>query len=155
MSKEYVWTLTVDGEEKDWKCLVTDDACVIYEENVETNRLKIESKEKNTLQIDTVISVFGKDCGFQLENNIPYIKVNGKWTMSDTTFADRQQKVIYNQKLSAKVQILIGVALCAFCLIRYLITKDMGNWWFTLVLGSMMGVTGGVQIYSIRKEFGA
>ena len=36
MSKEYVWTLTVDGEEKDWKCLVTDDACVIYEENLET-----------------------------------------------------------------------------------------------------------------------
>ena len=152
MSKEFVWTLGVDGTDRVWKVLVTDEECVIFEEKEEVKRIKIGNHEKNTLQIDTEVEVFGKECPFQLENEIPYIRINDKWTASDTTMADRQKKMMETQKLTAKVQALLGVGVCIAALVKYLVTKELGSWWFLVILGSVIGITGLLQFYALKKE---
>ena len=154
MSKEYLWTLTVDGEDKDWKCVVTDDECILYEENAETKRLPIECKLKNVVQVDEVIDVFGAECGFQLENNIPYIKINGSWKMSDTTYHDRQIQMEKNARITGWVQSGMGVVMCLVYLVMWLMKVESGSWWILLIFGSVMIVFGLMQVYSVKKESG-
>ena len=154
MSKEYVWNLLVGDEKKIWKCVVHENEVVTYEGDEEKKHLKIMDKtvKQGVLQIDTVTKVYDMDVPFQLERNIPYIKLDGQWTMSATTFEDRKQKVIKNQKITALAQIGMGAAMGLACLIKYLVKGDMGDWWFMLILGSIMAVTGFVQYRDIKKQ---
>lgn len=154
MSKEFVWNLDFDGEEKVWKCIVHDDEVVTYEGDTEMKHLKITNPEKkqHVLQIDTVTVVYGHECPFQLENGIPYIKFGDRWTMSATTFEERKQKLIKNHKVNAFVQLGIGAAMGLACLIRYLVEGSMGNWWFMLVLGSVMAATGVLQYKELKSQ---
>ena len=122
--KEYIWSLTVDGEEKDWKCVVYDEDIATFEDDAETHRLPIETKAKNVVQIDEAISVYGKKVHFQLENNTPYIKIGGKWTMSDTTMAERQAKMEQIQNTTTIVQIVMGLLMCAISLAVYFTNGD-------------------------------
>ena len=147
MGMEYIWKIDIDGDVKEWKCVVEDTEVITYENGEEKEHLKITNPEvkQSVLQIDTVTKVFGMDVPFQLEKNIPYIKLNGRWCMSATTFEARKQKILKDQKLAAYILLFIGIACAAACLIRYLIEGTMGNWWFLIVLGSVVAATGYLQ----------
>lgn len=154
MSKEFIWNVTVGDEKKVWKCVLHEDEVVTYEDNVECKHIKITNPEvkQGVLQIDTVTTVYGEDVPFQLEKNIPYIKLGDKWSMSKTTFEDRKQKLIKDQKLAFYLLIAIGVCAALACLIRYLIEGTMGDWWFLLVLGSIMIATAFIQRYETKNQ---
>lgn len=154
MSKEFVWNLEIEGEEKIFKCVVHENEVVTYEGDVEKKHLKITNPEskQGVLQIDTVTAVYGMEVPFQLERNIPYIKWGKQWLMSATTFEERKQKIIKNHKLSAYLQVALCIALCLACLIRYLVVGEVGNWWFLIVLGTIMGATGLIQYKDIKSQ---
>ena len=156
MSKEYAWTLNVNGTDEPWKCVVTEEECITFEGDVETGRVRIENpvKKQGVLQIDGSVTVYGKACPFQLENGIPYVMIKGKWEMSETTFQDRQKKLLENQKITAIAQMIMGVVICLAVLAAYLLGFEIGNWWFCAIIGSMMGVVGGIQAYTLKKEHG-
>ena len=147
MGKEFIWLIDVDGESREWKCVLEDTEVITYENGEEQDRLKITNSEvkQNVLQIDTVTKIFGVDVPFQLERNVPYIKLNGRWCMSATTYEARKKKLLKDQKLAAYLLLLVALGCAAACLIRYLIEGTMGNWWFLLVLGSIVAVTGYIQ----------
>ena len=153
MNNEFIWTLKVDEEEHIFKCVVLENECVTYEDDVEHKHLKITNpvKKQNVLQIDTVTSVFGEQMPFQLENGVPYLQIDGKWKMSATSYAARQEKRIKDQKLIALLQLGIGAACCIACLIRYLIQSTMGSWFILLIIGSIMIVTGIAQYVDLRN----
>ena len=154
MGKEFVWSMTVDEESKHWICRVDETECVIIEDGQETQRIKIENSEKKVgvLQIDDQIDVYGMTCPFQLENGIPYIKLEGRWKMSETTMKDRQDKYLLNQSLAGMIQCGMGLALCLGVLIIYLVTGSTGKWWFMSIMGSFLAIVGGSQWYTARKE---
>lgn len=154
MSKEFIWNLTVGDEKKVWKCVVHEDEVVTYEDEMECNHLKITNPEvkQGVLQIDTVTKVYGEEVRFQLEKNIPYINLDGKWSMSKTTFEDRKAKLVKDQKLAFILLISIGVVACLACLIRWLVQGTMGDWWFLLVLGSIMIATAYIQRYEAKTQ---
>ena len=150
--KEYIWSLTVDGEEKDWKCVVYDEDIATFEDDAETHHLPIETKAKNVVQIDEAISVYGKKVHFQLENNTPYIKIGGKWTMSDTTMAERQVKMEQIQNTTTIVQIVMGLLMCAISLAVYFTNGDFGRWWFMIIVGTVMIAMGIMSRVTARQE---
>ena len=154
MSKEYVWSMTVDEETKPWICRVDESECVIIEDGQETQRVKIENpmKKVGVLQIDGKIGIYGTEVEFQLENGIPYIRMEGKWKMSETTMKDRQDKYMKNQMIGGMCQFLLGLGMCLGVLILYLITGSTGKWWFMAIMGSFMAIIGGIQWNTIRKE---
>ena len=154
MSKEYIWSIVADGDDHVWKCIVTDTECIFYEEDTETDRLIIANPEKKqgVLQIDDEVNVFGKVCPFQLENGIPYVKIDTRWVMSDTTMAERHRKMVYNQKVVGLVQI-VGAALITlvyFVLSQF--NEGVKDNWFILIMASFFAVVGASQFFSARKE---
>jgi len=157
MSKEFIWNLTVGDEKKVWKCVVHEDEVVTYEDDVECKHLKITNPEvrQGVLQIDTVTEIYGEDVPFQLERNIPYIKLDEHWSMSKTTYEDRKAKLIKSQKIAFILLIAIGLGACLACLIRYLIQGSMGDWWFLLILGSLMIATAFLQRYEMKTQLKA
>ena len=154
MGKEFVWSMVVDGESKPWICRVDETECVIIEDGQETQRIVIGNPEKKVgiLQIDCEVEVYGLSCGFQLENGIPYIKMDGKWKMSETTMKDRQDKFVKTQYLGGMIQFAIGVALCLGVFVLQLVAGDTGKWWFLSIMGSFFAIVGGSQWYAARKE---
>ena len=153
MAKEYIWTLKVEGEERVWKCVVHENECVTYEGDQESKHLKITNptKKVGVLQIDTVTAVYGEMYPFQLENGEPYLMIDGKWKRSVTGHEERVHKFIRNQKITALMQIVIGIIACLACLIRYLIQNTMGNWFIALIIGSIIIVTGTAQLIDVRN----
>lgn len=156
MSKEYIWGADVEGERTEFKVIVEDGVCLTYEGGELTNRLPYTvPEEADKMWIDEVIQVWGKNCRFQLDKGVPYLQMDGKWTASDTTTDERMQKIARTQKLSGVVQAVMGLALCLVCVIIYLVKAgDIGNWWFTAIVGSIMIVTGILQYRNVKKEFG-
>lgn len=154
MSKEFIWNVTVGDEKKIWKCVVHEDEVVTYEDGVECEHLKITNPEvkQGVLQIDTKTKMYGEDVQFQLEKNIPYVKLGDKWSMSQTTYEDRKQQVIKNQKIAFILQLIIGIAAALACLVRYLVQGTVGDWWFLLVLASVMIATGFLQRYELKTQ---
>ena len=55
MGKEFIWKIDVDGETKEWKCVLEDTEVITYEEGTESGRLAITNPEvkQHVLQIDT------------------------------------------------------------------------------------------------------
>lgn len=151
MSNEYIWSLSVDGTDQPWKCVVTENECITYEGEEQTHRMTIPNHDKGRIQMDKVISIYGMDCQFQLENEIPYIHVGGKWTMSETTYIARRDKMLKNQKLSGWIQVGFALILCVAGLIYWLVNGALGQMWFLFVAGSVLALTGGMQIYNARK----
>lgn len=155
MSKEFIWGANVEGERTEFKVVVEDGLCMTYEGGELTNRFEYTlPDEANAMWIDEVIQVWGKRCRFQLDKGVPYLQMDGKWTASDTTTQERMLKMARSQKLGAMVQFVIGVALCLACGILYLVNGSLGDkWWFLIIMGSVMGVTGLLQYHSVKKEF--
>lgn len=156
MSKEFIWGANVDNERTAFRVVVEDGMCLTYENDELTNRLSYTVPEDpEQMWIDEVLEVWGKRCRFQLDKGVPYLQMDGKWTASDTTMDARMKQIAKNQKISGIVQAVIGLALCLVCGIIYLVNDgDMGNWWFSAIIGSIMIVTGIMQYRNVKAEFG-
>lgn len=154
MNNEYLWSMDVNGEEHSWKCVVTEKECIFFEEENETCRIEIKNPEKKQgiLQIDDAVMVFGKECPFQLENGIPYVKIDERWVMSDTTMAARQQKILYNQKITGLVQIVIAVVIAVVYAVVCKFFEGMSENWFVLIMASFFAIVGAMQFYTANKE---
>ena len=87
MTKEYIFTLEVEDEEVIWKCIVSDDKCVTYEgdEKCEEFTLTTQERKPHVLQLDTKAKVYDDVLPLQVENGMPFIKIEGNWVASDTT----------------------------------------------------------------------
>lgn len=154
MSKEYVWPLEVEGEIVFWKCVVQDNECVTYEGDQECKRLKIMNPKmkRGVLQIDTVTRVFDEVLPFQLENGIPYLKIEGKWTVSETTRTERLEKAIRMHKRNSYVQILGGL----LCILAYFLLSPafptMKKLWSLILFGAMLCASGIMTLINVQHE---
>ena len=157
LPKEYVWTLDVGGEEKIFKCLVTETGVTTYEGDVEHKHLKITDPTcmEGVLQIDTTTKIYGDMVEFQLERFIPYIKLEGRWVMSDTTEEDRLQEQIAIYKKQSKQQIISGIGCLVVTLLKQLITGDLGDWWMLNVFGIFFIASGLMTLVRLRNEINA
>ena len=154
MNNEFFWSMEVDGKDHSWKCEVTDTECIFYEEEEESGRIAIANPEKKQgiLQIDDYVMVFGRKCPFQLENGIPYVKIDDRWVMSDTTMFARQKKMLYNQKVTGLVQAGLGVAVAVGYFIASQFMEGVSENWFILIMASFFVIVGMAQFFTARKE---
>lgn len=157
LPKEYIWNLLIDGEEKVFKCLVTETEVVTYEEGREHKHLKIMDQTcmEGVLQIDTVTKIFGEMIDFQLERFIPYIRLEGKWTMSDTTQQDRMEEQIAIYKKQSKQEVVVGVLCELVVLAKQLIMGDIGDWWMLNVFGILFIASALLRMARLRNEINA
>lgn len=157
LPKEYVWTLVIDDEEKIFKCLVTETEVITYEGDREHKHLKITNPEcmEGVLQIDTTTKIYGDMVDFQLERFIPYIKLEGRWVMSDTTEQDRLQEAEALHRKNAKQQIISGIGCLLIVLAKQLITGDIGDWWMLNVFGIFFIASGAMTLVRLRNELNA
>lgn len=120
-AKEFIWSFDVDGESIPWKCVVEEEECVFFEGEREICRRKIQKKKrkKGVLQIDSSVDLFGKQTPFQLENGIPYLKIDGKWKISYTTMEDRIEGQIRGTKIQCLGLFLLGLFLAGFSVYQY------------------------------------
>ena len=135
VNKRYEWELEVDGQLVKWKCFVGENECITYEGDRECKHLKIMDKTQaqGVLQIDCETRVWDEIVPFQLENGVPYIKLedeNGerKWRMSDTTREDRIQARVVQVKKEAYMTVGVGIILLLIVLAQFLITGTIGEW---------------------------
>jgi hypothetical protein len=159
VNKEYIWTLEVDGENHEFKVFVGEDECITYADGVECKRLKIMDKRQieGVLQIDCETRVLDEITGFQLENGIPYIKVEDeegdrKWTMSDTTHEDRLQQKIRMVKKEAYGYACIGVLFFLIALGQKLITGHFDEVFMIPIMGIFCFTCCGLQLVRLRNE---
>lgn len=159
VNKEYIWTLEVDGENHEFKVFVGEDECITYADGVECKRLKIMDKRQieGVLQIDCETRVLDEITGFQLENGIPYIKVEDeegdrKWTMSDTTHEDRLQQKIRSVKKEAYGYACIGVLFFLIALGQKLITGHFDEVFMIPIMGIFCFTCCGLQLVRLRNE---
>lgn len=154
LPKEYVWTLEIDGEEKIFKCLVTETEVITYEGDTEHKHLKITDPTclEGTLQIDCQTKIYGEMIDFQLERFIPYIRLEGRWTMSDTTEKDRMNEQIAIYKKQSKQETIGGVAVLLVALGRQIFTGDLGDWWILIVFGFFFLSSAAYRMVRLRNE---
>ena len=152
--KEFVWNLDIDGQEKVWKCLVTEKECVTFEGDVECKHLKVMNpvRQEKILQIDTVTTVYGKQTPFQLENGIPYIQIDGKWKMSQTTQADRLEATVKMHQRNSKMEFFAGLAFFAVVVGKKLITGEVGDWWMLTAFGEFLWTSAIMRMIRLRNE---
>ncbi len=152
--KEYVWYLDIDNEDKIFKCLVTDTECITYEGDKEHKHLKITNpvRKNRVLQIDTVTSVYGQILPFQLENGVPYIKIDGSWKMSETNRQERIAQNIRVNRISSFLLIGAGIAVTLVMLAKHYLTGDVGKWWFLSIMGAMLIISGCSNLVRLKKE---
>lgn len=157
MSKEFIFNLVVEDEDVVWKCVVHDDEVVTYEGDEECKHLKITNpeKKKGVLQIDTVTKVYDEILPFQLENGVPYVKIEGEWIMSDTTMEDRLQAKIKSLKKQSYGMFALGLGFFVFMAGRYLIAGTLGDWAAEPMLGSFCFACGVLQLFRLKQELDA
>ena len=159
VNKMYVWELEVEDRLVEWKCFVGENECVTYEGDRECKHLKIMDKTQmeGLLQIDCETRVWDQIVPFQLENGIPYIKIEDeegkkKWVMSDTTREERLQTQIRSVKKQAYMMIGLGVVLLLIALAQYLIFGTMGEWPIAPVLACMCFAACAMNLVRLRNE---
>lgn len=157
LPKEYVWTLDIEGEEKIYKCLVTETEVITYEGDVEHKHLKITDPTcmEGVLQIDTKTKIYGEMIDFQLERFIPYIRLEGHWTMSETTEKDRMEEQIAIYKKQSKQETIAGIGCILVALGKQLITGDIGDWWILTVFGIFFISSALYRMVRLRNEINA
>lgn len=157
LPKEYVWTLDIEGEEKIFKCLVTETEVITFEGDQEHKHLKIVDPTclEGTLQIDTKTKIYGEMIEFQLERFIPYIRLEGRWVMSDTTEEDRLQEQIAIYKKQSKQEIVAGIISLLVVLGKFLFTGSVGDWWMLSVFGIFFISAGLMTLVRLRNEITA
>lgn len=162
VNKMYVWELDVDGQLVEWKCFVGENECITYEGDRECKHLKIMNKEQKQgiLQIDCQTRVWDEIVPFQLENGVPYIKLedeegNRKWRMSDTTREDRLQARIAQVKKEAYLTIALGVFCVLWSLGQYLINKTLGEYPIVPVFAAFCFIAGALNLVRLKSELKA
>lgn len=157
LPKEYVWTLIIGEEEHEYKCLVTETGVVTYEDGVEHKHLKITDPTcmEGVLQIDTQTKIFGDMVEFQLERFIPYIRLEGRWVMSDTTEKDRMNEQIAIYKKQSKQETIAGAAMLLVALGKQLFTGAMDDWWILIVFGIFFISSAAFRMVRLRNELNA
>ncbi len=155
--KEHIWYLEVDGEEKIFKCLVTETECVTYEGDKEHKHLKIMNpvRKDKVLQIDTITSIYGQQIPFQLENGVPYIKWDGGWKMSETNRQDRIAQNIRVNRISAGMLIAGGALVILLSLLGILKSVSDGKDWMFTVIGGAMIIGGLSNLSRLKMEMQA
>ena len=154
MSKEFIWNLDMDGENRIFKVVVHDTEIVTYEGEEEKAHIQITNPEckQGVLQIDTVTTLYGQACAIQLEKGVPYIKPGKQWIMSTTTYEERKQKLIHTNKVGAIVSVAVCILACLAVLVKCLVTGEMGSWWFLIVMGTFIGGMGILQYYTTKSQ---
>ncbi len=154
LPKEYVWTLEIDGEEKLYKCLVTETEVITYEGDVECKHLKIMDPTcmEGVLQIDTKTRIYGDLVEFQLERFIPYIRLEGHWAMSDTTERDRRDELVKIHKKNSLLETVTGSIMLLVLLAKWLITGEAGQWWILSIFGIFFLSSAAVRMVRLRNE---
>jgi len=156
LPKEYVWALEIDEVDHEFKCLVTEDEVITYEDGVEHKHLKVVDHTcmEGVLQIDCETKIFGEMYPFQLERYIPYIKLD-RWLMSDTTRDERlwEQVAIYRKQ--SKMEYIIGGVMI---LLNVILGVAFGMFEDTLmfsVIGMLFIVSGAYQMIRVKQELAA
>lgn len=157
MSKEYVWELEIDDDYKIFKCVVTDTEVITYEGNKEYKHLKITNpvKKIGVLQLDTETKVYGEMVPIRVEKEIPYLLVDGRWIMSDTTRDERLEKGIMTYRRNGIVEISAGVAMLISCLVLYLVQGSVGTMSLMIALGFMCVFAGVSTLIRLKQELDA
>lgn len=157
LPKEYVWALDIEGEDHEYKCLVTEDEVITYQDGVEHKHLKVMDHTcmEGVLQIDCETRLFDEMVAFQLERYIPYLKLADGWTMSDTTREDRMQEQIQIYKKQSKWEVITGVAMMLVHLLIELFFPDFGEVWMLTVFGMFFISSAGYRMVRLRNELEA
>ena len=157
MSREYVFTLEVEDQEVIWRCVVGENEVVTYEGDVECKRLKITNhvKKPGVLQIDCVTKVYDEILPFQLENGMPFIKIEGEWVASDTTVEDRLQANIRKYKKESFYCFVVGAAMLVGYIVVSLIRGHWGEWPIAPVMGIFCISAGAMTMVRLRNELDA
>lgn len=157
LPKEYVWELDINGEDKIYKCVVTETMVTTYEGDVEKKHLKVMNPEckEGVLQIDTITSLYGEQVPFQLERFIPYIKLEGQWVSSDTTKQDRLDATVATYKNNSKMQIIVGVLCLIATAVKTWITGEMGDWFMLNVFGIFFIAAAATTMVRLKQELNA
>lgn len=162
VNKEYIWELEVDNDLHEFKVFVGEDECITYADGVECKHLKIMDKRQmeGLLQIDCETRVLDEVTGFQLENGIPYIKIENedgdlRWCMSDTTREDRLQEKVRILKKEAYGYGLIGVLFIIMAFVERIITGEFGNPPILIIMGMMFFAGCAMQLVRLKNELEA
>lgn len=157
LPKEYVWELDINGEDHEYKCLVTEDEVITYQDGVEHKHLKVMDHTcmEGVLQIDCETKLFDEMVGFQLERYIPYINLANGWTMSDTTRDDRMAEQIQIYKNQSKWEVILGVAAMAVHLLGQLIFPVLKEMWMLTVFGIFFISSAVYRMARLRNEITA
>ncbi len=159
MTKEYIFTMNFDDGDyqKVWKCVVSEDKCVTYTEGVQCETFKLTTKERapRVIQLDTEAKVFDEVLPLQVENGIPFLKMDGQWECSDTTDEDRLVANISKYKKESYFYALLGVCMMAFQLIDWAWLKFSGEMPMFIVLGVFSICCGGITMVRLNNEMKA
>ena len=110
---------------------------------------------EGVLQIDCETKLFDEMVGFQLERYIPYIKLAGGWTMSDTTREDRLQEQVAIYRKQSTVEYIVGAAMI---LLNVILGVAFGLFEDTLmftIIGLLFIVSGAYQTIRVKQELEA
>lgn len=162
VNKEYIWELDVDNDIHEFKVFVGEDECITYADGVECKRLKIMDKRQmeGLLQIDCETRVLDEITGFQLENGIPYIKIEDedgdmRWIMSDTTKEDRLQEKVRILKKEAYAYGAIGVVFFVITFLEKAFTGSFGEVPIWPVMGISFFAGCAMQLVRLKNELEA
>jgi hypothetical protein len=152
MGKEYVFTVEVNGINVRWKCFVDENQVITYEGDAECERLTVTNPERKTgvTQLETQVRIFDEVLPFRLENGIPYIQLEGDWTLSDTTDEENLQSAIR----SAKKQVYLVTGLGIFALIAtiVLIVLNGTAGSYLPIVGLFCTLMGVIQYFRVKRE---
>ena len=154
MSKEFVWELEIDNDYKIFKCVVGEKEVTTYEGDVERKHLKITNpvKKIGVLQIDTETRVYGDMVPFRMENDTPYLLLEGKWIMSDTTRDERMEKAVATYRRNSFIEIVAGAVMLLACLVIYLVNGTVGSSSILSIIGIMLVFAGVSTMIRLKQE---
>ena len=144
MSKEFVWELELEDDYKLFKCVVGDKEVITYEGDVEKKHLKITNpvKKIGVLQIDTTTRIYGDMVPFRMENDTPYLLLDGKWIMSDTTRDERLETAVHTHRRNSIIELCIGVLLLLACVVMYVWKRSLDSLSMLIAIGFMLVFAG-------------
>lgn len=156
-SNEHIFKIDYDGVIKTWKCVVMEDEVVTYEGGEEKKHLKITNRERapRVLQIDTVTTIYGEQIPFQLENGVPFIKLEGEWVPSETFREAKQQAAVKMYKRYSLQETIAGVVCFVIVLAIKLLTGDIGDWWMLTVFGVFFCASAAMRMARLHNELQA
>ena len=156
LPKEYVWALEINEEDHEFKCLVTEDEVITYEDGREHKHLKVVDHTcyEGVLQIDCETKIFGEMTPFQLERYIPYIKLD-RWIMSDTTREDRMAEQVQIYKKQSMWEAILGLISMLVHLVGQYIFPVLEEMWMLSIFGVLFMVSAAYRMVRVRNELQA